>query len=251
IATNKPKATPFLYLIPSASGEGWIGIEKDTRQLVITDEEFQIIKRFEEFRPARSFGFQLDWSPDERFVIWRNQIGFDHYSNWEGFRMNLDSGEKRKLDGRFMGEQIAFTGRGGEFFRCGQDGVRSKSWTADLITGAHLTIIPEGDGPEHDVWRIKVDPKDPEFSGTPPLRPAPCCELFAIGLPRKTGKRTGWIWHLIDRQGKTWPFPGADNGQYLSPFEVVGFAEGGKTVIAHNAKRLFAFPVATITNSAN
>ena len=126
ISTNKPRATCFLHLTPSPTSGHWIGIEKDTRQLVITDEDFDVVKRFDETLPARSWGFKLDWSPDERFIVWRNQIGFDHYNNWDGFWMNLDTGEKRQLEGRFMDEQIAFTGGGGEFFRSGQDGVRAK-----------------------------------------------------------------------------------------------------------------------------
>ena len=65
----------------------------------------------------------------------RNQIGFDWYSNWEGFWLDLQTGEKRELEGRFMDEQVAFTGRGGEFFRCGPDGVRNKGLSGDRITG--------------------------------------------------------------------------------------------------------------------
>jgi hypothetical protein len=256
IATNKPRATPFLHLTPSPSSGRWIGIEKDTRQLVIVDEDFQVIRRFDEIRPARSFGFALDWSPDEQFIIWRNQIGFDHYNNWEGFWMNLDTGEKRELSGRFMDEHIAFTGRGGEFFRSGQDGAKS-GWSGDLIVGAHLTIVPEGQAAARDLWRIKVDPKRripgalTNRPGNPPVRPAPGCDLFAIGLPRPTGQVSGWIWHLIDRQGTTWQFPGEDNGEFISPFDVVGFAEGGKTIVAHDRTKLFAFSVSAITRTMN
>ena len=46
------------------------------------------------------------------------QIGFDHFSNWDGFWMDLNSSKKREIEGRFMNEQFTFTGRGGEFFRC-------------------------------------------------------------------------------------------------------------------------------------
>jgi hypothetical protein len=65
ISTNEPHATCFLHLTPSPTSGRWIGIEKDTRQLVITNENFEVVKRFDETRPAKSWGFKLDWSPDE------------------------------------------------------------------------------------------------------------------------------------------------------------------------------------------
>jgi hypothetical protein len=150
-----------------------------------------------------------------------------------------------------MDEHLAFTGHGGEFFRSGQDGMQAR-WSGDIITGAHLTIVPEGNAMPRDVWRINVDSykRMPRAltnrPGNPPIRSAPGCDLFAIGLPRPIGERSGWIWHLIDRDGKTWQFPGKDNGEFISPFEVVGFAEGGKTIVAHDRTKLFAFPVSTI-----
>ncbi len=65
VEDNKPCATPFLYLTPSAKSGRWLGIEKDTRQLVIADENFDVIKRFEEYQRGPSYGFKLDWSPDD------------------------------------------------------------------------------------------------------------------------------------------------------------------------------------------
>ncbi|MEX2169839.1 MAG: hypothetical protein WD851_11055 [Pirellulales bacterium] len=255
VAANKPRATCFLYLTPSATSGRWIGIEKDTRQLVIVDEDFQVTRRFDATRPERTFGFRLNWSPDERCIIWRNQVGFDHYSNWEGFHMNLDTGAKRELHGRFMDEQIEFTGRGGEFYRCGQTGAKTRGY--DTVVGAHLTIVPENDGAAFDLWRIDVDPKGPKPGlltnrpGNPPLRMSPDGSLFAIGLPRPAGERSGVTWHLINREGKTWRFPGEDNGEFVSPYQLAGFADNGETVIAYDATRLFAIPVATVKNEVN
>ena len=176
LATNRPRATPFLTLTPSTISGRWIGIEKDTRQLVLLDQSFAVAARIDEFLPSRSFGVRLDWSPDENFVICRNQIGFDHYNNWEGFQLDLATGLKRELDGIFMDELLVFTGRGGEFFRSGQDGVRSKGFSGDVITGAHLTIVPEGNELPRDIWRLTVGPKEPRPGmltnrpGNPPVR---------------------------------------------------------------------------------
>jgi hypothetical protein len=252
----RPRATGYLYLSPSTTSDRWIGVEKDTQQLVMVDNNFEVIKRFDETISRESFGFKLDWSPDERFIIWRNQTGFDYYSNWEGFWMDLHTGKKRELTGRFMGEEIAFTGLGGEFFRCGADGVKA-NWSGDQITGAHLTIVPEGDEAPRDLWRIKAEPDPrrpspiPNLPGSPPLRPGPGCRLFAIGLPRPEGEQRGWIWHLIDRDGNTWKFPGKVSGKWYSPYDVAGFAENGKTIIAYDKTRLFALPVSTIVSASD
>ena len=45
--------------------------------------------------------------------------------------------------------------------------------------------------------------------------------------------------------------PGEDNRHFLSPFEFVAFAEQGKSIIAHDGKRLFSLPVSTIQDAAN
>jgi hypothetical protein len=259
VAANKPRATPFLTLVPSSTSGRWIGVEKDTRQLVITDENFDVVKRFEEYRPARSFGFKLDWSPNERFAIWRNQIGFDYFSNWEGFWIDLDSGKKRELEGRFIDEQFAFTGKGGEFFRAGATAAKSKHGIGgDLTIGTHITMFPgNATSQAKDVWRYNIDrdgSKPGAFTnrpiGFPSVRFDPSCNLFIIGLTRPAGEKPGWIWHLIDRDGNKWPFPGRDNGAYYSPYQVVGFADGGKSIIAYDDKRLFSLPVAAIKGDA-
>jgi hypothetical protein len=164
--------------------------------------------------------------------------------------MNLETGEKRKIEGRFMDDQFGFTGRNGEFFRCGQTGMETRGY--DVVVGAHLTLIPDGNGPESDLWRIKVDPNGPRPGmltnrpGNPPVRMRPDANLFAIAIPRAAGQTSGAIWHLINLAGKKWRFPGRDNGQYLSPYEVAGFAGNGKKIIAYDSTRLFALPVSAI-----
>jgi hypothetical protein len=257
VKNEKPRATCFLYLTPSKTSDQWIGIEKDTRQLVIADAQFQVIKRFNEYVPDKTYGFQLDWSPDERFILWRNQIGFDHYNNWEGFHMDLDTGSKRLLEGQFMDELFQFTGRGGEFIRTGQDGVPSKMITGNTVTGAHLTIVPEGNGRPQDLWRITVGPKGSRPGmltnrpGNPPVHMSQDSELFAIGLPRPAGERSGCFWHLMNRQGKAWRLPGKDNQEYVSPYELAGFADNDRLIVAYDTSRLFTIPVSNVLEGAN
>jgi len=243
VTTNKPHATCFHNLTPSSTSGRWIGVEKDTRQLVITDEEFEIVKRFEAFQPAQHGGLKLNWSPDEQFLIWRNQIGFDHYSNWEGFWMDLQTGEKRELSGQFMNQQFSFSGRDGEFIAWGVTGERNKGMSGAHSTGAYLTIFSGKDEPVKDIWRIK----QPYHVGLgyPPVRLGLECERFAIRLPKPP---TGSSWHLMNREGKTWQFPGEDFGKHYDPPEIVGFADDGKVVVGCNGKRMFSIPVATIMN---
>ena len=255
VKENRPRATPFLFLTPSQTSGRWIGIEKDTQQLVVTDERFEVIKRYNETIPNKSYGLRIDWSPDERFIIWRNTIGFDHFSNWEGFRLDLDTGDKRKLEGRFFDEQFSFTGPSGEFYRCGNTGMATQGY--DMIVGAHLTLIPDGNGPASDLWRIKVDPNNPKprmlprGPGNLPALMTPHGDLFALALPRPAGEPAGGVWHLINRNGKMWRFPGADHSEYLSPYNVVGFADNGKKLVAYDSTRLFTVPVSAIMVDEN
>jgi WD40-like Beta Propeller Repeat len=257
VKDNKPKATPFLYLTPSKTSTRWLGIEKDTRQLVIVDGRFEVIKRFDEYAPQKSFGFRLEWSPDDRYIIWRNQIGFDYFNNWEGFWMDLQTGRKRNLDGRFMDEQLTFTGRGGEFFRCGRHGMYVRGWEGDQVTGVHLTLVPDNGAPPRDVWRMDIDPKDSRSrnltnpSGFGALRMSPDAKLFAVLLPRPTGGKAGGFWHLINCEGKKWRLPGDDNGEFVAPFELAGFGDSGKLIVAYDKSRLFTIPVSSVLVQAN
>ena len=248
VATNKPRATCFLNLTPSTTSGRWIGIEKDSRQLVVTDESFNITSHYEDFLPTRSFGAELIWSPDERFVILRNQVGFDHYSNWEGYRLDLETKERRILTGSYWEETIQFTGRGGEFLREAHDGVQG-GISGLIQTGAYLQIVPQGAGFPQRLWSMHSLPGgSPEKKVRLPtgighsLRWSPDFERFIFGVPRQTGS-PGVVAHLVDRERHVWQLPGADSGEYESPYTVVGFADGGKSIIAYDDRRLFLLPV--------
>ena len=255
LSTNKPRATPFLNLIPSVRSGNWIGIEKDTRQLVITDENFEVVQRFDFIWPKPQSNRELIWSPNERFVLWKNQVGFDYYNNWEGGWIDLKTMQQRSFKGSYMEERLFFTGSDGEFMRVGCDGQQRRSERL-LTTGVHFQIYPNGDREPKELWDIHVDSNDPQLRGKriPDLRffySSADCELFVFGLPRQVQPPAGSIFHLMDRKGNLWRMPGDDNGKFLAPYEFVGFAEAGKSVVAHDGKRLFSLPVSTIKDSAN
>jgi hypothetical protein len=114
----------------------------------------------------------------------------------------------------------------------------------------------KGDAKPETLWDVHFDTSDP--SRTPKQVPntqhfyfSPDYQLFAFGMPSPKAPPTGDIFHLMDRRGHLWKMPGEDNGAYYSPYEVVGFTDGGKSIIAHDTHRLFTIPVSAIEDDAN
>jgi hypothetical protein len=254
LTTDKPRATPFMNLVPSATSDRWLGVEKDTRQLVVTDASFQVIKRFEnEWPKPRSYGRDLLWSPDERFVIWKNQVGFDYDSNWEGGWIDLQTGKQESMTGSYMAEIVRFTGHDSEFMRIGSEG---KPWANGMLpTDFRFQFFTSGNAKPEDVWSVHFDPNDRTIRRECPdirfIYFSSDYKYFAFGLPRPNQPPAGEIFHLMDRTGHLWKLPGKDNGEYFSPYEVVGFVDNGKSIIAHDSRRLFAIPISAVMSDAN
>jgi hypothetical protein len=250
---NAPRATPFLYLAPSSKSERWLGVEKDTRQLVVVDGNFNVIARHEEILPENEHGFDMIWSPDERFVFWRQQIGFDYYSNWVGCRYDLTTRERQIFTGDYMDEQIQFTGNRGEFLRVGASGVQ-QGFSGLALAEQYVGVVPDGGVYMQRFWYQRADP--PGSSSKVRMGRmsnviwSPDLQHFPIGLPRQEG-RHGEVMHLADRQRHMWRLPGDDSGQYISPYNVAGFALDGKLIIAFDDTRLFALPVIAVQTREN
>ena len=256
LSTNEPRPTPFYVLVPSSTSDRWLGVEKDTNQLVIADANFEIVDRLD-FHPSkgRRFGGQLYWSPSERFAIWKTQVGIDYYSNWEGGWINLKTGEQQGFTGSYISEIVRFTGRRGEFIRVGADGVQGQMQGL-LATGFHFQIFKNGNLQPLELCGIKFDSEDQSKieRGSPDLQTmqfSPDYEQFVFGLSRTPQPPAGTIMHLMDRHKNLWRLPDKDSGEYVSPYDVVGFAQDGKTIIANDKKRLFALPVSAITVPEN
>ncbi len=203
---KRPRATCFDYLVPSSSSNRFLGIEIDTRQLVVANAEFEIINRLDAtFSMRRTC--DVIWSNDERFAICRSR--FEHPSDrWEGFRIDFSTGEKRQLKGKQFTDRFSFTGRGGEAIRMGIKGVRYDH--LDKMTGAYLAIVPDGVG-QHQI--ISQFTKIPERSLLPdllerPYYPLPMSSsdytLFAMALPKSPDDQVGFVYHLLDRSGRQW-----------------------------------------------
>jgi hypothetical protein len=254
LVTNKPRATPFLYLAPSPTSGRWIGVEKDTRQLVVVDEDFNIINRHKEIVPENEFGFDMIWSPDERFVFWRQQIGFDYYDNWVGCRYDLHTGERQIFTGDSMTEKITFTGHRSEFLRVGNAGVQGRE-SGLALSEHYVGLVPDGRFHMRRFWSLRADPpgiasKVRMLHRGPNVRWSPDFQLFTIGLPRQE-EPYGEVLHLADRQRHLWKLPGGDPDGYITPYQVAGFALDGKSIIAYDDTCIFALPVATILAPEN
>lgn len=260
-STDKPRATCFDYLLPSSSSGRFLGIEIDTRQLVVTDENLMITKRLDVTFDPRRFS-NMFWSPDERFAICvsRLEYAFQNKNRWVGFRINLETGEQRPLkDGRFASrnaveeyvtDQFVFTGHGGDVIR-----VSSTSMVGlGFVNGGntYIAIVPDRNGPPKDIYRFKQPPWPSEKYRTrkpyPPVRLSRDGTLFAIALPRE-GEKLGYRYWLIDRGGNKWPFGPDDPSLYVSPYRVVALADNGRQVVACDDVQLFSIPVATIQGS--
>lgn len=240
---------PFAELTPANDGSRFMGIESESNQLVSIDRHFNVTKRFDIYAPEKQFSLDLRWSPNQAFLLWRRQTGFDHYSNWAGFRLDLATGQRRELTGLFFREHIQFTGHGGELIQCGLTGRRSTQVTGDEILGAHLLLIPEGSAPTKVLWNVDADsPKDVTVSlgrlhDMPPFVASSDGELFAIGIPRPRGEPHGWVWHLVNRKGEVRPLPGKDTGGFISPYTLIGFADSDGVVVARDDSRILAIPI--------
>lgn len=250
VARARPRVTPFDYLLPAATSDRFLGIESDSRELVIVDHDFQVLRRFDEtFREGREC--ELVWSGDERFALCRVK---DEYSSpkWEGFRLNLETGEKRALEGDYFADRFQFTGRAGELVRVGIVGLRYEA--VDDMVGGELEIIPDGDGPGKMLVKFRFDPHDPTLPQMPdrPRYPLPVAdsrfERFAVALPRRNAMRAGLAYHLIDRKGGDWEFPGVDGSDYIEPFQVLAFVDQDRRILAHSDTQLFSFPLEAVTS---
>ncbi|WP_428305486.1 hypothetical protein [Lacipirellula sp.] len=254
VERDRPRATCFLNMTPSSTSDRWIAVEKDTRELVILDREFSVIRRFDEVIEPNQFGYKMYWSPDERNVICQTQVGFDHFSNWEGFRLDLQTMERRPMSGSFMNELIEFTGQGGEFVRVGSAG-DMQGREGIQPTTSYLKVVPTGPGATKDLWQIRADSTNPRngprLTYEPQMTHSPDFSLFTLGLPRQGVGPHGVVQHLLDRQGRLWTLSPHDLGGYRTPCDVVGFAKKGQMIIGYDQHRLFAIPVGSIQTPAN
>jgi hypothetical protein len=255
-ATNKPRATCFDVLAPSSTSGQFLGIEIDTRQLVMADEDFHITKRFGVTFNAQRF-VDLVWSADERYAVCREFA--EHppepwLEPWMGFRIDLTTGAKRALDGMYRSEQWMFTGRGGESVRTGKTQVVNGGY-GDGGGGTYVSLVPDGDGDQRDIFRFVRNAAEQQSvdwhkrGRYPGVWLSKDGGLFAVALPRDVGK-PGFRYFLFDRDGNRWPVARIDDeSQAVSPYHILAIANAGRTIVACDDSRLFSIPIGKIKNA--
>jgi hypothetical protein len=240
-ATGKPRATCFDALVPSSTSDRFLGIEIDTRQLVLVDEEFNVKRRFDVICNAKRH-FDLLWSPDERFAVCREYLEHPS-SSWTGFRVDLTTGEKRELDGAHKFEQCIFSGHRSELIRIGA--------FPNVFGDTYVSVVPDSHKPQSDIVRWpnvqKLDPS--QTNGRyPAVRMSRDAQLFAMAFLR-AGRAPGYRYFLVDRDDNRWPCAADDPSRRVSPYHVVAIANGGKTIVACNETQLFSIPIESIQNA--
>jgi hypothetical protein len=235
--TNKPQATPYDYLLPSSTSYRYLGVEIDTRQLVLVDENFKVAKRFDvKFDEQQQF--DLIWSPDERFaldrIIYSGPMQIDQ---WIGYRMNLDTGEKQPLGGRKI-DHYEFKTTRGELISSGlgkdEIGEITEWHGAYIARGISADVVRFYKPGKLDDWKY--------HKRYPPIVFSNDGALAAMALPHNDNEHE-FRYYLIDTFQNGW--------RYLTPlgvpqYKVVAIVNDNQTIIACDESRLFSLPVAPI-----
>jgi len=251
VADNRARATCFDYLLPSSTSDRFLGIEIDSRELVLVDKSFRVIERFDvvfDYRRRCS----LFWSPDEQFAIGLRRA--EHPSaRWEGFRVDLETGETRDLDTGKVTDRFYFSGRGGEVFRVGITD-NSPRGLGNPSYGTRIEVIPDGAESSYDLIRFEY-PLPPRTArgdhSYPSVLVNTDCTLFAMALPRtaspadEEGTR-GFQLHLIDNNSRTWQVGDVDDSLFYSPFLPIAFADEDRRLIGRKGSKLISIHVESI-----
>jgi hypothetical protein len=241
IETDRPQATPFDYLVSSTTGDRYLGVEIDTRQLVLVGEDFKIEKRFDvRFGPQQQFA--LDWSPDERFAIARIFSEQPNDLHWTGLRIDLVDGKTMPIEGDKR-DRFVFSSRAEEIFRIGVAPMR-EGFYWDGGNGSYLSILPADGAPERELVRFDKPSSRNPFVPYPPTQASGETGRFVTAFPR-AGEKAGYRFCLVDREGIRTEL-GKDNESLpVSPYWVVAFADHGEMLVGHDGTRLFSLPLKT------
>lgn len=249
IAANKPRVTPFDFLLPSTTSDRYLGVEIDTRQLVVADKDFQIIKRFDVVLD-HDRRCDLFWSPDERTAVCRSfRRNLEENTNYcTFFRVDLETGELNEPRKGLDADQFCFSGRGNEVTRIGVTGFLPKGY-GNGTYGSYIEIFPDGNTAPREIVRFD-DPgrklSDWHRHSYPPVVSSTDRSLFVMALPRNINKTPGFHYHLIDHDGNKWPLTPDDQSHFYTPYLPLAFADNDKILIARDGSQLFSISVESI-----
>lgn len=247
VVARRPRVTPYDCLIPSSTSGRFLGVEIDTRQLMLVDEDFRIVKRFEVYFDQRR-RCELVWSPSERYAVCLSQLDYPS-DKTEGFRFDLQTGLKTQLRTGVIRDQFYFTCDGGELVRLGITGIPPNGF-GDGSYGAYISILANEGDREREVIRFHGPPRRVQHlrdaRSYPPILVTADGSLFAIALPRPDKQAAGFHYHLVDRDDQVTPFVPVSDVSYITPYYPIAFADGGRRLIARSGSTLFSLPVSDI-----
>lgn len=249
VVANKPRVTPFDILLPAESSDRYLGVEIDTRQLVLVDKDFQIINRFDVvFDHDRRC--DLLWSPDERTAICRSFRSSQEpiSDKCTFFKYDLESGKRDETREGRESDRFFFPNASSEAVRVGRDATPRGGY-ADGSNGTFIELMPNK-RPNVELLHFVRLPKPTdnykEHRMYPPVITSNNAQMYALALPRPDNVPRGYHFNLIDINGEMWPFQPKDTSQYYSPYLPHGFADSDRTLIARDGSQLFSIPVESI-----
>jgi hypothetical protein len=248
VLAARPRVTPYDRLLPSSASGRLLGIEIDTRQLVLVDEQFHIVRRFE-FAFLAEHAVDLTWSEDERFAVCRTRDSPPSYDA-NAFRIDLETGRQTPLGKCNIHDQFAFVGEGGKLLHLRVAAVNVRRYF-DGELGTRVTAR-DHDGINRDIFktkRIRRPEKGQRGTTFPPIIAAPDGSHVAVAVPRPENQMPGAHYHMVDRAGHAKPFVPVSDTSYITPYYPIAFAEGGRRLIARSGSTLFSLPVSAVTEN--
>ncbi len=242
----RPKVTPYDYLVPSSTSGRFLGIEIDTRQLVLVNENFAIVERYAPTFPVDQ-RVEMTWSDDERYVVCHTYRPYAS-REWDGFRLDLTTGAQGPEYSGVANDRFIFTGNDSEVVRLGVEPVR-QGGRANGSDGSFIAMTAHGADEEKTIHRFTGFSREPEKGrkrrGYPPIVANRDASLFAMALPRPNDRRAGFHYHLIDRAGKLTPLSPKGDATYNTPYYPLAFVDGDR-IVARWGSTLFSLPIAVV-----
>jgi hypothetical protein len=244
VAANRPRVTPYDVLIPSSTSGRYLGIEIDTRQLVVVDEQFQIAERFEQTFPAERT-VDIIWSADERFAVARTRESYERNTS-SAILIDLETARAASLGSCNYRDRFLFTGRESELLHLRIAAASVWGYT-DGELGTAIRVYTDFGQKKRGLFMTKsIRKPDRLRDGAifPPMIAAPNGNYIAAAVPRPEGHPPGAHYHLVTRAGQSSPLFPLTEDWYITPYYPIAFTED--RLIARSGSTLFSLPIAKI-----
>lgn len=232
IRTNRPHATPFEKLVPSSTSKHWIGIEKDTKQLVHVNEKWHVIERTPYFFSEFALVETLQWSDDEQFILLKGHLErTDALQPPKNVWLNLKTEHRHEfasINGYQGQESLHFLDTNGEFVRAGVLNAYNGRNSSQIASVNFAEVIKPPIESMERSWRWESR----SWSHRPTL------PIWSDDATRFAYVDAHHEVIVVDREKRSTQLPRA-NG--TNPQQIVGFALGGKALVVRSRDKLFLF----------